>query len=271
MAQISAESITFPGEDSPIQAYLVKPATIEPRPAVIIVHEIYGLSDFIKEASTRVAELGYVALAPDLFSKASLSATLTPANIQSVMEFNSSIPREKMGDQAYLQQEISKLPQEKKEVIQRVQPLMFGGLPKDRLTQDLVKAVDYLKNQNYVLPDKVGSVGFCFGGSMSINLACYSRLAACVIFYGDNPNPIELVENIQGPVLGIYGADDTRVNSHLDALVRAMVQYKRDFEMKIYPGAAHAFMNYTRPQVYREGPAKDAWDRMVRFFQKTLS
>ncbi len=271
MANVSQEMITIPGEEGPIQAYLAKPAGPEARPAVLVIHEIYGLTDFIKQTADHFAELGYVALAPDLFSRPSLVAELTPSNIESVMQFNYSIPREMMTDQAYKDQALATLPPEKREVVQRLMPLLMGGLPKARLTQDLVMAVDYLNGQSFVRSGKVGSVGFCFGGGYSINLACHTSLAAGAIFYGENPNPIELVENIQCPVLGIYGADDFRINSQLDALVRAMVHYKRDFEMKIYPGAAHAFMNYTRPQVYREAQAKDAWDHLVRFFEKTLS
>jgi carboxymethylenebutenolidase len=271
MAKTPNEMISFPGEEGPVQVYLVKPGTNEARPAVIVIHEIYGLSDFIKQTTNRIADLGYVALAPDLFSRTSLVDVLTPSNIESVMQFSSSFPREKMSDRSFIQQEISNLPVGKREIVQRVFPLLFGGLLKDKLTQDLVKAVDYIKNQSYVVPGKVGSVGFCFGGGLSINLACHSNLAGCVVFYGENPNPIELVEKIQCPVLGIYGADDMRINSQLDILVRAMVQHKRDFEMKIYPGAAHTFMNFTRLPVYREAASKAAWDRMVRFYESTLS
>ena len=84
-----------------------------------------------------------------------------------------------------------------------------------------------------------------------------------------NPNPIELVENIAGPVLGNYGAEDMRINAHLDELVKAMVTYKKDFEMRIYPNAAHAFFNDTIP-MYNEAAAKDAWERVLRFFKRTL-
>src|SRR5271157_1376789 len=271
MARISDEMISFTGEEGPVRAYLVKPDTNEARPAVIVIHEIYGLSDFIKQMTNRIADLGYIAMAPDLFSRPSLVDELTPNNIESVMQFSSKFPREKMSDRSFVQQEISNLPEGKREMVQRAFPLLFGGMLKDKLTQDLVKAVDFIKNQSYVVPGKVGSVGFCFGGGLSINLACHASLAACAVFYGENPNPIELVENIHCPVLGIYGADDTRINSQLDILVLAVVQYKRDFEMKIYPGAAHAFMNFTRPAVYREIASKDAWDRLVRFYGSTLS
>ena len=96
-----------------------------------------------------------------------------------------------------------------------------------------------------------------------------AKLAASVIFYGENPHPIELVENISCPVLGNYGAEDMRINAHLDELVKAMVTYKKDFEMRIYPNAAHAFFNDTTP-MYQQAAAKDAWERVLRFFKRTL-
>jgi len=105
---------------------------------------------------------------------------------------------------------------------------------------------------------------------MSARVACEGGIRACVIFYGENPSPIDRVRGIEGAVLGLYGADDVKINEHLDELVRAMVQFKKDFEMRIYPGAAHAFFNDTRGTTYREAAAKDAWDRVVRFYRRTL-
>jgi carboxymethylenebutenolidase len=175
-----------------------------------------------------------------------------------------------MRDMSYVQQELSKESDSKRAVLQRTMQLLFGGLPKDRLTQDLVNAVDYLNSQSFVRHGKIGSVGFCFGGGMSINLACHAQTAACVIFYGENPSPIELVEKIKCPVLGIYGGEDERINATLDRLVAAMTRYKKDFEMRVYPGAPHAFFNDTNPTTYREQAAKEAWDRVLRFYARTL-
>ena len=124
--------------------------------------------------------------------------------------------------------------------------------------------------QDFVQSGKIASAGFCFGGGMSINLACHAKLAACVIFYGENPNPIELVENIAGPILGNYGAEDMRINAHLDELVKAMVTYKKDFEMRIYPNAAHAFFNDSTP-MHNEAAARDAWERVLRFYKRALA
>ncbi len=262
--------IAYDGEASKIQAYLARPATEEPRPAVIVIHEIVGLTDQVKGVANRFVEEGYVAFAPNLFSRPGLAEVLTPSNVEEVMRFMMTMPMGRMPDPAaYMQQAMSQLPEEKRETVQRVLPVMFGGIPKDKLTQDLVKAVEYLNAQSFVQSGKIASVGFCFGGGMSINLACHAPLAASMIFYGENPNPIELVEHISCPVLGIYGAEDTRINMHLDALVKAMVNYKKDFEMRIYPGAAHAFFNETLP-MYREAAAQDAWERVLRFYRRTL-
>jgi carboxymethylenebutenolidase len=263
--------LTYEGEEGQVQAYLSRPDTDQPRAAVIVIHEIFGLTDHTKDVANRFAQQGYVALAPHLFSRPSLVNDLTPANIGEAMRFNFSLPRERMADSAFVQKELDKLPAESRQKIQMVRKIMFGGgLPSESLVKDLVRARHYLAAQSFVLPDKIASIGFCFGGGMSINLACETPLAACVVFYGNNPDPIERVQNIAGPVLGVYGAEDQRVNSHLDELVRSMTQYKKDFEMRIYPGAGHAFFNDTSATTYREKPAHQAWEQVLHFYQRTL-
>lgn len=261
--------ITYQGDVGPVQTYLARPDAAEPRPAVIVIHEIVGLTDHIKSVADRFAGVGYVAFAPNLFSRPGLVEVMTPANVTQAMQLMMSVPREKWGDQAYIQQAAAQLPQEKREMLHRVRTTMFGGLPRESFIQDLVQAIAYLKAQDFVQPDKIASLGFCFGGGMSLNLACHAPLAACVLFYGENPTPVELVANIACPVLGNYGTEDMRINAHLDELVKAMATYKKDFEMRIYPHANHGFFNDTTP-MYNEMAAKDAWERVLRFFQRTL-
>jgi carboxymethylenebutenolidase len=272
VSDLDSRMITYEGATGPIEAYLSKPHSKEPRPAIVVIHEIFGLVDHIKDVTNRLAGQGYTVLAPNLFSgDKELRSVLAPRNVGMALEFMRSLPVEKMRDMSYVQEELQKQSEEKRAVLQRTMGLLFGGgLPKDKLVQDLVKAVDYLNVQAFVKKRKVGSVGFCFGGGMSVALACHAETAACAIFYGENPSPIELVENIKCPVLGIYGGDDIRINSNLDQLVKAMTQFKKDFEMKIYPGAPHAFFNDTNKATYREEAAKDAWERVLRFFGRTL-
>ena len=271
MQSVESEIISYAGETGNIEAYLAKPLSDTPRPAIIVIHEIFGLVDHTKDVANRFAAQGYVALAPNLYSGSeTLRSVLTKNNVATLMQFMQTIPPGKMRDPTIMQQELTKQPQEIRASLQKVMGVLFGGLPKDQLTQDLVKAVNYLNSQAYIKKAAVGSVGFCFGGGMSINLACHAETAACVIFYGENPSPIDLVKNISGPVLGIYGGDDARINSNLDQLVKAMVEYKKDFEMRIYPAAPHAFFNDTSKATYRPDAAKDAWDRVLRFFARTL-
>lgn len=262
--------VSYTGDTAPVSAYLSRPAGEGPRPAVIVIHEIYGLVPHIQNVADRFAAQGYVALAPNLYSRPGLAEVLTPAAVDAYFRFRSSIPPEKLADMAFVQQEIARLPSDQRRPLEQAAPLLFGGMPRESFTRDLERAVDYLKAQPFVIPDKVASVGFCFGGGMSFSLACHAPLAASVVFYGENPNPIDLVENIPCPVLGLYGADDLRINAHLNDLVGAMTRYKKDFEMRIYPGAAHAFFNDTRPQVYRQHAASEAWERVLRFYKRIL-
>jgi carboxymethylenebutenolidase len=144
-----------------------------------------------------------------------------------------------------------------------------GGLPYARFVEELSLAREYLAGQAFVDWKKIGSLGFCFGGGMSARLSVTGKTQACVVFYGQNPDPIELVERMNCPFLGNYGGEDASLNATLDKLVAAMVTYKKDFEMKIYPGAPHAFFNDTGP-AYREASAKEAWERSLAFLDRCL-
>ena len=269
MSSEQASSITYRGEVADVQAYLARPATDEPRPAVIVIHEIFGLTDHTRDVARRLAQQGYVVLAPHLYSRPDLAEVLTPPNIGAALQFFMSLPPDRQTDRAFVQQEIAKLPEAQRAVVQKTLPRMFGGTSKDALTQDLIKGMEYLQAQPFVRADKIGSVGFCFGGGMSINFGCHAPLTACVIFYGENPSPLEKVKNIAGPVLGIYGAEDRRINPQIDQLVKAMVEYQKEFEMRIYPNAGHAFFNDTSP-TYREPAARAAWQQLLDFYRRTL-
>ena len=254
-----------------ITAYLVRPDEEGKFPAIVLIHEIFGLNDHIKDVANRIANEGYVVLAPHLYSFSSeISSVFSEPNVATAMRFMNTLQRERMRDGAYVHSELEKVPAQERETVQRVMGMMFGGLPMDKLTTASVDGVGFLKSLEYVDREKIGTVGFCFGGSISINTACSTNTAACIIFYGNNPDPIDKVEKIQCPVMGLYGADDARINADLDKLVAAMARYKKDFEMKIYPGAAHAFFNNTNKHLYNKPAAKDAWSRMRVFLKRAL-
>ncbi|MHB8567443.1 MAG: dienelactone hydrolase family protein [Nitrososphaerales archaeon] len=272
-SDLESEMISFSGLSGKLYGYLTRQVEGEQEssPAIIVIHAIFGLNDHIKNVADRFASRGYVALAPNLYSAPDLKEILTQEKVISAWNFMSTFPVEKRRDTTFHQQELAKIDDvEKRKALQETMGMMFGGLPKERMTKDLLGAVEYLASKKFVKADRIGSVGFCFGGGMSINLGCEGRTAATVIFYGENPSPIDRVRNIVGPVLGIYGGEDTRMNEGIDKLVKAMIGYKKDFEMRLYPGAPHEFFNDTNKAAYREESAREAWERVVRFYERIL-
>ncbi len=111
--------VAYDGEAGPVQTYLARPSAEEPRPAVIVIHEIVGLTEHIKRVADRFAEKGYVAFAPNLFSRPGLAEVLTPSNVGAVMQFTSTLGWARMSDPAAVQQAMSQLPQERREDRQR--------------------------------------------------------------------------------------------------------------------------------------------------------
>jgi len=140
----------------------------------------------------------------------------------------------------------------------------------EKFLGDLMGAVAYLKSHECVYSSKIGSVGFCMGGTLSLLLACRDNIDACVVFYGWNPMPIALLKNLSCPLLGNYGGADTRIpEEHINILKETLTNYGKTFDIKIYPGAPHAFFNETLPS-YKDNEAKDAWKRTLKHFEKYL-
>ena len=272
--ELISQMVTLQGTRGEFEGYLVRPKDNEPRPAVIVIHEIMGLVNDIKEIADRFAQQGYVAFAPNLFSTPDLATVLTAENIAETMKFMRTLPPGKTRDREFVQQELQKYPADKRGVVGQTMAKMFGGdMPRDKMTEDLVKIIDYLNSRDDVKHGKIASVGYCFGGGMSINLACHAgkKLSASVVFYGQNPSPIDKVKNIECPVLGIYAGEDLGINTTLHELLSQMAQNKKDFELKIYPGSFHGFFNTTRKETYNAGAAKDSWERVLRLFQRTIA
>ncbi|MBI4235816.1 MAG: dienelactone hydrolase family protein [Chloroflexi bacterium] len=149
------------------------------------------------------------------------------------------------------------------------QKLMMA-LDQGRAVRELDAAAAYVQQQPYARPGNAGSVGYCMGGGLSLQLACRSqRIGTAVVYYGPNPQNIDEVARIRGPVLGIYGAEDAWIMSGVPALREAMKRHGKSFEDHVYQGAPHAFFNDTSP-AYRKQAAEDAWTRTLDFLSKNL-
>jgi carboxymethylenebutenolidase len=228
--EISSSMVQFPGATprGKTDGFLAEPRASGRYPAVIVIHEVWGLVDHIKDVSMRLAREGYVALAVDLFD----GKTLT-----------------KLEDGRKLREQLTE----------------------EKILADLNGGHAYLKKLKNVKSHRIGSIGFCMGGGLSLLLACHnSEIAAAVVFYGRNPSPIDLVRNLQCPLLGNYaGADMAITEADINLLKETLKKYEKTFDVKTYPGAPHGFFNDTR-ESYRPEAAKDAWQRVLTFYSKHL-
>ncbi len=228
---VNSETVQFTNDAFTIRAFLAEPPVAKNAPAVVIIHEWWGLNDHIMDIARRFANEGFIALAPDLYSRLGNKVTKDPNEAAGLMNALSS--------QAAL--------------------------------RDLNAATTYLKQRPSVDPLHIGVVGFCMGGTLSLTQACHnSDVKASVVFYGKVP-PIETFDYLLCPVLYHYGAKDGWVTKQeVERLQQGLKQFGKPGTVHIYPQADHAFFNDTRPEVYRAEDAKLAWDRTLQFFRQHL-
>lgn len=217
---------------------------------LIVIHEIWGLVDHIKDVADRFAREGYVAYAPDILSRAGI----TPEAGKELLELLQN-PDENA--------RVAAQPSFRERMAPAHDPA-YGAWA----LQALAKVVDDLAAHPGV-DGRIGVVGFCFGGSYSFGLAATDdRIRAAVPFYGAPPDQIS-VKNISCPVLAIYGETDERLMSGLPEVTKRLQEAGVDFTSKVYPDAGHAFFNDTSPR-YQARAAADAWTTTLDFFARNL-
>ncbi len=245
--------IQIPGSE--LQAYRADPPeafTAQPRGALIVIHEIWGLVDHIRDVADRFAAEGYLVVAPDILS----TAGVTPQVGQELHDLATSADEAKRTE---------------------AQPLM-----REKLTAahdpayaawavgQLRKVIDYLESQPGI-DGRIGVTGFCFGGSYSFALAASDqRVKAAAPFYGSPPAASDIA-SIGCPVHAFYGDQDQRIMDGLPGVTTAMAAAGVTFEATVYDGAQHAFFNDTNATTYDQHAAKDAWRRVLDFLGASLS
>jgi carboxymethylenebutenolidase len=185
-----------------IRAYVAYPERKTKAPAVIVIHEIFGLTEWEPTVVDRLAKEGFVAIVPDLLSS-------------------------KHGQSPKDQDEGRKL---------------IGELEPERVTEDLNATYAYVNGLPAVEKDHIGTIGFCWGGGQSFRYATNNpNLKAVVVAYGPSPDTAA-IKRIQAPVLGVYGENDERINSSLPDVAAKMQSAGKTFTYEMYPGTGHGFL-----------------------------
>jgi carboxymethylenebutenolidase len=230
------------------KAYISMPAG-EPRGGLIVLEEIWGVNENIRDITDRFAREGYVALAPELLGDTGILEKMSPEIFADMRD-----PAKAHAAQAKM-----------REIMQPMQTKDFADLTLARLAS----CFEYLKDA--ASGKKIGILGFCFGGTWSFFFASKEPgISAAIPFYGQPPAPLDAVKDIACPVLAFYGEQDERLMTSLPQLILAMETYGKDFAHKVYPGAGHAFFNDRRPEAYRKEAAEDAWRMTLDFLSKHI-
>ena len=235
--------------NKPFPSFLTTPDDTGNYPGLILIEEIWGLNDHIKDVSKRFAKEGYVVLSPELL-------------------FETSITQK--ADQSLLEQVKNPATRDKaqKKLRELFAPIQSPEFAKNAI-EKLKACIVYLLNHKQV-NGKVGVLGFCFGGTYAFALAADERVDAAIPFYGHAPESIDKIKSITCPVLAFYGEQDEGLMPSLPEVKKTMKKYGKDFEAVVYPNTGHAFFNDTNPNRYNKEASIDAWKKSLAFLQKNL-
>lgn len=218
---------------------------------LVLIHEVRGLVDHIRDVAERFAQEGWLVAAPDILSHAGVEEHLG-AELFALL--NSPLESVRTAAQPRLREALAGM---------RAPEYAEWALGALRA------AVDWLEGQPGV-KGGIGVTGFCFGGTYAFALAASDdRIRAAVPFYGTAPAPATIAR-IHAPVLALYGERDTPLVDALPAVRRAMADAGVDFEAVVYPGAEHAFFNDTGRR-YSAAHSADAWARTLEFLEEHLA
>ena len=217
-----------------VQSFVTYPEVKEKATAVVVIHEIYGLTDWVRGFGDQLSESGYIAITPDLLSGAN-------------------------GGTAELQKAGSNVGQ------------AIQALPADQITADLNAIVEYVSKLPSC-NGKVVVMGFCWGGGQTFRYATNNKdIKSALSFYGDPPTKPEEFARIATPVFGFYGGNDNRINAKIPAATEQMKKAGKTYEPVTYDGAGHAFMRLGEDPAGNAANKKardDAWVRVKEILKK---
>ncbi|HXG67688.1 MAG TPA: dienelactone hydrolase family protein [Blastocatellia bacterium] len=235
-----AGEVKIPVSDGEIPAYRAMPAQGSSFPVVLVVQEIFGVHEHIKDICRRFAKLGHMAIAPELYAR--------------------------QGDPSKLQ--------DFQEIIRNI----VSKVPDAQVMSDLDATVKYAEKSGKGNVSKLGITGFCWGGRIVWLYAAHNpQLKAGVAWYGrlvgnsselQPKHPIDVAAKLHAPVLGLYGGDDQGIpNDTVERMREALKAAGSKSEIVLYPDTPHGFFADYRPS-YRKEQAQDGWKRLQEWFKK---
>jgi carboxymethylenebutenolidase len=220
------------GPSDSVRAWVVYPERATKAPVVVVVHEIFGLSTWVRGVADQLARDGYIAIAPDLLTgKGALEGDTLPYPVATAA---------------------------------------IRTLSVDDVQRQLAAVAAYGMALPSASP-RYGIVGFCWGGGTSFEHAVRSPpgLAAAVVYYGASPDSARL-SGVHIPVLGLYAGDDERINARVPATDTIMRRLGKPYDVHIFPGAGHGFLRAQEGREANASAARAAWPLTVAFFRRYL-
>lgn len=244
MSSRIVETISVDGSDMRLHA--AKPEEMGQKPAIIVIQEIFGVDSHIEDVTLRFAAAGYFAVAPELFHRGGHGTVIPYAETE----------------RAFAER---------------------GKLSNDEIVADLIGTIDFLKKSPDVDAEKIGIVGFCFGGFVSYySTVTVPEIMAAAVYYGggllprpgspvDAPRVVEdTASGIGAPIIGFWGDQDAGIPVENVAAIEAAIQGAgKDYESHLYENAGHGFFCDARGS-YNAIAAADAWSKTIRFFAEHL-
>ncbi|HTH49148.1 MAG TPA: dienelactone hydrolase family protein [Candidatus Limnocylindria bacterium] len=222
--------------DREVNCFITYPEVKDKATAVVVIHEIFGLSDWARSVTDELAEAGYIAIAPDL-----LSGSVPNGGTEELIKSGGNVGK------------------------------AIQALPPAQITADLQAVTDYVKN----LPacnGKVAVGGFCWGGGQTFRFATNSKeIKAAFAFYGTGPDKEEDIARITVPVYGFYAGNDARVDATVPASTELMKKLGKTYEPVIYDGAGHGFMRAGEApdtNAANKKAREEAWKRWLAELKK---
>jgi len=232
--RVQTEMIEVPTAGGTMPAFLAHPASDSRAPAVLVIQEAFGLNGHIKDVTRRIADEGYVALAPDLYWRGGKNRTVGYDQLPEAIA-------------------------------------LMQSLKDQEIIADVAHAISYLETQSFVRADRIGITGFCMGGRVSYLVACElpDKITAAAPFYGGGI-PVDRTQKLRAPLLAFFGEEDAFIPlATVEELKAALRRHGKQAEVVVYPGAGHGFFCGERAS-YNAAAAKDSWERLKTFLATHL-